>query len=231
MKRIQSGIKGFDDLVEGGMPQGSTVLISGTPGTGKTIFGLEFLHKGAKFNETGLYISFEEKKSNLFRQAAVFGWDLAEQEKNGQLLINSIPIQAVHTNTPDDIVTMIVEGNIQRVVVDSLSTLTINTPTLTSHPHTMDTLAVKRFIYFFVQKLAATDSTVLLVSHSHTDNKLSVDGVSEFICDGIIKLHAQALGGDFSRAMKISKMRSTKNDEDIHPMEIGKQGIVIHSIG
>jgi circadian clock protein KaiC len=230
MNRIVSGIRGFDDLVEGGIPEGSVVLISGTPGTGKTIFGLEFLYKGSKLKEPGLYVSFEEKKSNLFRQASSFAWDLAEIEKSGLLHVQSIPIQAVHSNTPDDIVAMILEGSIKRVVIDSLSTLTMNTPTLTTHPHTIDTLAVKRFIYSFVQKLSATGATILLVSHSHTDAMLSVDGVSEFICDGIVKIHSQTLGGDFSRALKIAKMRSTKNNEDIHPLEISNDGLVIHTL-
>jgi circadian clock protein KaiC len=231
MKKIRTGISGFDELVDGGIPEGSVVLLSGTPGTGKTIFGLEFLHNGAvHYKEKGLFVSFEEKKSNLVRQAHLFGWDFEELQKKGQIILNSIPTHALEKSTPDHLVSIINDHDIKRVVIDSLSTLTMNTPTLTNDPHTLETLAVKRFIYSFIQKLSTTGATILLVSHSHNDTMLSIDGVSEFVCDGIIKIHSQTLGGDFTRALKIAKMRSIKTDEDIHPMEISPKGIRVHTI-
>jgi circadian clock protein KaiC len=231
MKRVKTGIKGFDGLIEGGIPEGSVILVSGTPGTGKTILGMQYLHNGVKdYKENGLYVSFEERKENLYRQAASFGWDIKKLELNGDMVINCISTNALEKSTPDNIVKIIKEKGIKRVVIDSLSTLTMNTPTLTDYPHTLDALTVKRFIYSFIQKLANTDATILLVSHSHDENKLSIDGVSEFICDGIVKINSQNLGGDHSRVMNISKMRSTKNDEDIHPVEIGKNGIVVHRL-
>jgi circadian clock protein KaiC len=231
MNRVKTGIAGFDELVDGGIPEGSIVLVSGTPGTGKTIFGLEFLLNGAlKFKEKGLFVSFEEKKDNLFRQAQAFGWKLDELERKGAIIISSIPTHSLEKSTPDHIVAIVKENGIKRVVVDSLSTLTMNTPTLTNDPHTLETLAVKRFIYSFIQKLSTTGATTLLVSHSHNDASLSIDGVSEFICDGIIKIHSQTLGGDFTRALKIAKMRGIKTDEDIHPLEITGQGLRVHTI-
>jgi circadian clock protein KaiC len=231
MERAKTGITGFDELVDGGIPAGSVVLISGTPGTGKTIFGLEFLHNGAAlYQERGLFVSFEEKKDNLYRQAKAFGWKLEELERKGKIIISSIPTQSLEKSTPDHIVSIIRENNIKRVVVDSLSTLTMNTPTLTNDPHTLETLAVKRFIYSFIQKIGSTGATTILVSHSHNDSMLSIDGVSEFVCDGIIKIHSQTLGGDFTRALKIAKMRSIKTDEDIHPLEITPKGLRVHTI-
>jgi KaiC/GvpD/RAD55 family RecA-like ATPase len=231
MRKVKTGIDGFDELIDGGFPEGSVVLLSGTPGTGKTIFGLEFLHNGAVlFKEKGMLISFEEKKSNLIRQASAFGWKLDELTKKGQIIVSSIPSHALEKSTPDSLIDIIKENKIQRVVIDSLSTLTMNTPTLTNFPHTLDTLAVKRFIYGFVQKLASTGATTILVSHSHNDSSLSIDGVSEFVCDGIIKIHSQTLGGEYSRSLKITKMRSAKTNEDIHPLEICGQGIRVHAI-
>jgi len=62
MERVQTGIKGFDGLIEGGFPKSSAILLSGTPATGKTIFALQYLVNGIeKFNEKGIYITFEEK--------------------------------------------------------------------------------------------------------------------------------------------------------------------------
>lgn len=231
MEKVQTGIKGFDALVEGGMPIGSTILLSGTPGTGKTIFSLEFLYNGAtRFKEKGLYVSFEEKKSNLINQASSFGWDIPALEKKRMLFVHSIPASSLEKDTPNSLLRMIKNNGITRVVIDSLSTLTMNTPTINNHPHTMDTLTVKRFVYDTLQKLSLSGATTILVSHSHNESMFSIDGVSEFICDGIIKIYSETLGGEYSRALRIAKMRSIKNNEDIHPMEIGSSGIVIHSI-
>ena len=72
--RVKVGIEGFDVLVQGGFPRGKIVLLSGTAGTGKTIFALQYLYKGAhEFNEPGLYITFEEGSENLKNQALQFG--------------------------------------------------------------------------------------------------------------------------------------------------------------
>ena len=61
IKRIETGIIGFDGLIKGGFPIASTVLLTGSPGTGKTIFGLQYLYNGAlKFREKGLYVTFEQ---------------------------------------------------------------------------------------------------------------------------------------------------------------------------
>ncbi len=66
MERVPTGIKGFDNLVEGGLPLGSTVLVSGSPGTGKTILGLEYIYRGANdFGETGMFISFEQDPKDI----------------------------------------------------------------------------------------------------------------------------------------------------------------------
>ncbi|HLC65734.1 MAG TPA: ATPase domain-containing protein [Candidatus Nanoarchaeia archaeon] len=76
MKRIKTGIKGFDELVQGGFPEGSSTLITGSPGTGKSIFGLQYIYNGAiKYKERGLYLTFEQRKTDMMNQAVQFGWD------------------------------------------------------------------------------------------------------------------------------------------------------------
>ncbi|MEA3255040.1 MAG: ATPase domain-containing protein [Candidatus Altiarchaeota archaeon] len=83
IKRVHTGVKGMDELIQGGIPEGSPILISGSPGTGKTIFGLQFLHYGAINNASGIYITFEEPKSSIIVSAENFGWDLSGlEEKN-----------------------------------------------------------------------------------------------------------------------------------------------------
>ncbi len=230
MEWTKTGIKGFDRLINSGFPKGSSILISGTPGSGKTIFGLEYVFRGiTEFDENGLFVTFEEKRDNLLRQASQFGWDLARLETENRLFLTCIPSDSIDRSTIEFILNTIRENNIQRVIIDSLSTLSIITPVLSSYSNIGD-IAIKRFVYEFIYKLSASGATSLFISHIPHDGAFSVDGVSEFLCDGLITIKFQPLGGDFSRVLAIQKMRTVKNDEDLHPLEISENGIVIHDL-
>ena len=230
MDKVKTGIKGFDKLVEGGFPRGKIILLSGTPGTCKTIFALQFLYNGAtQFNEKGLYISFEERMQNLKNQALQFGWDFDKLEKEKKVEIISLPAKSIKETTASEIIKLAVKNKISRLVIDSLSALSINTPTTYSKVTELTDISIKRFMYSFINDLrdVKNGATSLLISQT-TDGQLSRDGISEFICDGIVHINYESLGGKYSRTLTIRKMRETKNDEDIHAVEISHKGLVIH---
>ena len=230
MKRIRTGIRGFDKLIEGGFPERSKILVTGNPGTGKTIFGIEFIYNGIKkFDENGIYVVLEEKKDNILRQAKQFEWEFERYEKKGKLRIIEIPYMNIEKDTVDFITRIIEEKKIKRVVIDSVSTLAINSPEVEKTFYNSQ-INIKKFVYSFMYKISKTNATFLIISHTTKDNEMSVDGVSEFLCDGIIMLNFESLGGNFSRSLAIKKMRWTKNNEEIHPFEIGKKGIVVYTI-
>ena len=233
MERIKTGIKGFDDLIEGGLPRGSSILLAGTPGTGKTIFALEFLYNGAKrFNENGLYVSFEENLPNLIDQARQFSWDFEDLEKRGKIRFLTMPASKIQRDVLKDVVKLAKDEHIKRIVIDSLSTLSINTPVVSSKAEFMGDYAVKRFVYSFIEGMKELKySTSLLISQTQSEKELSSDKISEFACDGVIHLSFESMGGEFSRSLLVRKMRRTKNDEDIHPVEISSNGLAIHKVG
>ena len=77
VQKIPTGIEGFDDVCRGGLPAARSTLVSGTSGTGKTVFSLQYLHHGiCNFDEPGIFITFEESPLDIIRNAASFGWDL-----------------------------------------------------------------------------------------------------------------------------------------------------------
>jgi len=85
---VKTGLKGLDEILFGGIPRGNIVLVAGTAGTGKTTLGVEFVYRGARqFNEPGVIVLFEVASDRLIRDAALFGWDLGELERDGRLKV------------------------------------------------------------------------------------------------------------------------------------------------
>lgn len=230
MEQVKSGIKGFDNLIKGGFPKGKTVLISGTPGTGKTIFALQYLYAGAtKYGEKGLYVTLEENSSSLKNQALQFGWDFEKLEKKGMLKILNIAPKDIKESTVKDIINLVRKGGYKRLVIDSISALAINTPNSFGALTEITEIFTKRFMYSFIRELEDSTATSLLIAQGN-DSGLSSDGVSDFICGGVIHIKYENLGGEYSRYLIIRKMREVKHDEDIHPLEINKTGVVIHTL-
>ena len=92
LEKVESGIEGFDKLTYGGFPSGRSYLIAGEPGTGKTIFSLQYLIAGIKKGEKAIYISIDEKPEHIIADAKGLGWDLSEYLSSGLLQI----IDATH---------------------------------------------------------------------------------------------------------------------------------------
>ena len=87
---VKTGIDGLDDILFGGIPRGNVIVLTGSPGTGKTTLGLEFIYRGAReFNEPGIVVTFEVSAEKLVRDVAPFGWDLGQLEEQGRLRIIS----------------------------------------------------------------------------------------------------------------------------------------------
>jgi circadian clock protein KaiC len=230
--RIKTGIKGFDELVEGGLPKLSDTLICGAYGTGKTLFGLEFIYRGiTQYNENGIIITFEESKEELFRQAHTFGWDFEELEKQKKLKILFFDILGLNTMIFEEIKKAVIEINAKRLLFDSLTHVTINANGGIKTGSASLTYSPQQFIYYFIHKLWTLGTTNIFISDIlDTEGINTSDAVSPFICDNVVLLRFQTMGGPYSRTLLIRKSRSTKNNEDIHPLEIGREGIVLHNL-
>lgn len=227
LDRVKTHITGFDELLEGGFVKGSTNLLVGKPGTGKTIFSLQFLYNGAvKDREKGVYFTFEEKKDSLIEQARQFGWDLEALEKKGKIRIISIGYEDITQTTADEVLEIILNTGAKRVVLDSITTLAHLSPQ--SETKASDEFSIRRFIYLFLTRFRKVPEVTSLMISQKDNSSLNI--VSEYICDGVIDIEQESLGGDFSRNMIIKKMRKTKNDEDLHPVEISNEGLIVHNL-
>jgi len=216
MKRVNSGIGGLDTLIEGGYPDGSIVLVAGTPGTGKTIFGLQFLYDGAKNKEMGIFVSFEQEKKDLIRQASLFGWDFEALEKK-----NLIKIVSMWPSSFDEVMTKIFKClyyKPKRLVVDSITSITYSMGDNREAFHKM------------AEKLKKSGLTVVLTSELLSGQQgFSRDGISEFVSDGLILLKSVEAAGEHKNLLRVEKMRSSKINKESHIYDITERGMELTS--
>ena len=126
IERAPSGVKGLDVLINGGFPKWSTILISGMPGTGKTIFSLQFLVNGVmKYNERGIYVSLEEDVERIKKYMyATFGWPLDELERNKKLVLVKSEIYDFE-NFKSLIETNVEKIGARRIVIDPITVISL----------------------------------------------------------------------------------------------------------
>ncbi|MEM5812480.1 MAG: ATPase domain-containing protein [Candidatus Aenigmatarchaeota archaeon] len=240
VERIKTGIQKLDKLMEGGYPKGSTVLVSGGPGTGKTTFCLQYIYSGALNNEPGLYVSFENSPSELKESVKQLGMDFERLEKEGKVVILRIKETKDITELLKIIETEAKKINAKRLVIDSLSSIEIFASTFQSIIKDIPSWAimkkislmpgqesiVRRTLYKTIDSFKDMGLTTLLTSESQ-DTIYSRYGIAEFIVDGIIKLEAESVGKHMQRNILIAKMRKTKIDGGRHSIDITAKGIVL----
>lgn len=268
MERIKTGVKGFDELIQGGIPKGFNVLLVGAPGTGKTIFGLQYLYAGAKLGENGLYVSLDASDGSVKKQGEQFGWNLDKYIDDGKLAILDVPLNKTRINIFDMLEEAAQEVSAKRVVFDSLAAFAINIDQFAIPLEVADELkpivssrtsaaaskdkrfrydvmanlnqdpkgrtfyagsSDKRITYLVINELLKLGTTNLVITDAKQQGseQLTVDGVSEFVCDGVVLLDMNDTGGDVIRSMKVSKMRNSKIDPRLKSFNFTEKGIVL----
>ena len=239
MQRLSTGVPGLDDLIEGGVPAGFNVLVSGAPGTGKTILGLQFIHEGVKNGEPGVYVSFEQFREDIIQQAEQFGWNGIRNEKLFSLLsIKHKDIQSFMNYLRDEVEAK----KAKRLVIDSLSVVSVYTNVMEDPEQTrlmelsldlhskvpLDPDQLRRqTIYHILAKIKSMGVTSLLISEQIDPDRISRDEVSEFVCDGVIVFKKVVIGKDVIRSVTVEKMRQTKINAGTHNIEFTETGIVV----
>ncbi len=219
--RVKTGIKGLDELIGGGIPVRSSILLAGGAGSGKTTIAMEFLYNGVtKFGENGVFISFEEGAEDLKRNLP-FDWDLDSLISSKKLLIVRYdPYQ--YEDIIDLIRTNVKEINAKRVVIDSLTALNL---------YVENVKDVRKLIIDINEQLSSLGCTSIYTGEIKSDvpQQISRFGVEEFIADGVILLLLNSKGSELTNAIWVRKMRGTKHDKKMHPFKFGENGIVVYS--
>ena len=234
IKRVETEIPGMDEILHGGIPERNVVLLSGGPGTGKTIFSQQFLWNGLQMGEPGIYVALEEHPVQVRQNMAQFGWDVKPYEERGMFAMvdaftagigksKEYEKYIVHDLTDirefiDVLRQAIKDINAKRVVVDSVTTLYINKPSL-----------ARSIILQLKRVLAGTGCTSIFVSQiSVGERGFGGPGVEHGV-DGIIRLDLDEIDGELKRSLIVWKMRGTSHSMRRHPFEITKKGITVYA--
>jgi circadian clock protein KaiC len=235
--KAPTGIIGFDEITGGGLPRGRTTLLVGGPGSGKTLFALQFLVHGAQHcKEPGIVVAFEETSKRIMANAESFGWNLAELRRKRLFFMDAQPMPDLVQSGDFDLSGMlaVLEGLIRekrarRIVFDALDVVLALLP---------DTAARRREIYRLHEWLLARELTCLITLKADGDERSSISqqpfGFMQFMVDCIVILDHSVVLGVSQRNLRVQKYRGSSFDENESPFLIGKSGVevaVVRTLG
>ncbi|OGF47976.1 MAG: hypothetical protein A2452_04800 [Candidatus Firestonebacteria bacterium RIFOXYC2_FULL_39_67] len=221
--RVKTGIKGLDEMLGGGLYEGSSMLLKGAPGTGKTTLGLQFIHNGiTKFNESGLIVTFEEFPQKLYRDALSLGWDLKDLEKKNKLkvIFTSPEIFLKDLKSGAFITKLVAEMNIRRVLVDTVSYF---------QGLSGEAFELRKIFTKVIYGLEKENITSVFVEES-SDSGVDVVSVTHdfsYVVDVVVSLRFVEVEGAIKKAILVLKTRGSEHDEKIREFMINKKGFDI----
>jgi len=213
-----SGIAGLDEMLRGGLPGGSTTLVEGGTGTGKTLLSLRFLLEGVQRGEPGIYFGLEEGPLQLRAVMRGVDSDLERAEQSGALTLHHTP--PVELN-PDkflgDAITLIREVGARRVVFDSSTSLALAVPSPTRFRELLFALSAQ------LRALAVTSIFTAEIPELLGATQLSGRAISP-IADNVILLRYVEIGGRLDRAISVLKARGVAHAPELRRFAIGPTG-------
>lgn len=226
MNRVKTGISGLDEMLQGGLPENHIVLVMGSFGTGKTTLGLQFLVEGLRQSEPCIFISLEEDKDSILKNAASFGWDLSpaiEAKKLGLFKLEPSDAKTTITRIKSELPKFVKSFGAKRVVLDSVSLLNMMFT---------DENERRSNLFNLCQLLRSTGATSLLTAEVKDENQRSSrDGLAEYTADGVLLLQSDENreGGEVQLTIRIMKMRRTTHSRRVKPYSITDKGITVHA--
>lgn len=221
IERLSVGVEGFDQIIAGGIPRGFFVAVAGEPGTGKTIFSIHFAWRGVLDGDKVIYVTTEESRESIIRQAKMFNMDFERAIENDQMIIidalmrSKIDEWFLEELDVDRLIEKIIEAKKRlgygraRLVIDSMSAFWLDKPAM-----------ARKYSYMVKRILNKWDFTTLMVSqYAITTGDAFGFGV-EHVADGIIRFRRSVRKGVLKRYVLVEKMRQTPHDTRMYEIEI-----------
>ena len=233
-KRVSTGIPGLDPLIGGGFPSCKSYLVTGQPGTGKSIFCVQFVLNGLMNGEKAVYVAVDEKPADIVEEAATLGWDLLKfMEEKRLLILDASPYFTSRAGsartggvdvakTVGDLASYVKRMEASRVVIDPVG------PLISSSDSASATQEHVRTLVHALQDHMGT--TNLLTSYNSVGHS-GLPGVEEYMVAGVIELSVCRIRERFSRTLLVRKMRGTAIELVEHQFNIhNDKGITLKQI-
>ena len=222
MDRVMTGISGLDEMLDGGIPARRHVAVYGGPGAGKTSFCFEYLYRGAKLGENGLYITLEETPDDITENMRnTFPLlkdvpDLIEEKKLEIIKPDKLELEEVASLLEEHITS----NDVKRAVIDSSTMIRLSFK---------NDIEYRQTLFEFLSLLRNLDCTTLTTVEATTASRetLSYD-IEHFVMDGIINLYNIGREDRRIRALEIFKMRGTSHSRDLVPFKVTPSGIKVY---
>jgi circadian clock protein KaiC len=228
--KAPTGITGFDEITGGGLPRGRTTLLVGGPGSGKTVFALQFLVHGAKdCDEPGVFVAFEESSKRIITNAAQFGWSFAKLQRKKLSVLDAQPTPDMIRSGDFDLGGLLAALEVRtkqlrarRVVLDALDVVLALLP---------DPIAKRREIYRIHEWLLARELTAIITSKDDGAEDGSSGeqrfGFMQFMVDCAVILSHGVVQGVTQRDLRVLKYRGSSFEENESPFVIGRSGLEV----
>ncbi|WP_019590582.1 MULTISPECIES: circadian clock protein KaiC [unclassified Thioalkalivibrio] len=228
--KLATGIPGFDAIARGGLPEGRTTLVAGTPGSAKTVFAGQFLAAGIQRDATpGVFVTCEESPADLRRNFSAFGWPMADWEADGRWTFVDVSPdpdeETVEAGSYDlgalvaRIEHAVERSGARRLAIDSLGAMFSRFP---------DTRQVRRDLFRIASRLKALGVTAVMTAERETEyGPVARHGVEEFVADNVVILRNILENETRRRTLEILKFRGTQHQKGEYPFTILPEGGLI----
>lgn len=227
LSKVRTGIPGLDEITEGGLPKGRPTLVCGGAGSGKTLFSIEFLVRGAlEFDEPGVLMSFEETEKDLIANVAPLGFDLPDLIRKKKLLIDYVRIERseIEATGEYDLEALFVRLGAaidaikaKRVVLDTVETL------FAGLANEGIIRAELRRLFQWLKKRGVTT----VITGERGEKTLTRYGLEEYVSDCVIFLDHRVVDQVSTRRLRIVKYRGSMHGTNEYPFLIDTDGISI----
>jgi circadian clock protein KaiC len=218
--RSSTGVEALDTMLSDGLWAGSSTIVFGPPGSGKTLLGLHFIFKGIERGEKGLIATMQENPTQLQRIVGGFGWDLEEAIASGMLDLMYVSPVGIYI---DEFVSRVAQlasaKGSRRILVDSINDLQVSA----------DENRFRDFMYSFTQQLAVSGVSAFMtheIGDLFSTTVLSRYGISH-MSDNVLLLNYVREGSQIKRAIAVIKTRASAHDPEIRQFTIDSTGIVV----
>lgn len=221
-ERLRSGIVGLDEMIEQGWLRGTTTLVVGPSGAGKTMLSLHFLREGLRNGEAGLLVGFQENPTQLARVMRSIGWDPVDLVAPGKLdVFYTSPVEMPIDAVVWEIFAHVEARGVRRVVIDSVADIETNA---------RDPVRSRDYLYAITQHFALSNVTSMYTLATNSPLNLGQPGLQEVLSlsDNMLSIELE-LGAELQRGIRIIKSRGSAHDGHVHRLKIGAHGICVES--